>query len=117
MKDDFAAADKAGVDNVPSTARFVRSWATNAYLGVIAAAEVLGAADGTDAEAFKKSADSIKDVDLRGVIPAWTPSTSASKVDSRVSNPNTWFYRWENGKQVLDDGPVDVAKIWDDSMG
>ncbi len=115
---DLAAAKSAGIKNVPNTERFVRSWAVNSYFGVIAAADVLKNAEGTSAEDFKKSADTITDIDLGGVIPLWTPSASKSTVDTRVSNPTQWFYHWKDGKAVLDTPePVDVAPIWDGSMG
>jgi branched-chain amino acid transport system substrate-binding protein len=117
FKSDLAAASKAGISDIPSTDRFVRSWALNSYFSVIAAGKVLQAAGGTDAKAFKASADTIKDIDLGGVVPPWTPSKSASKVDTRVSNPVFWFYHWKDGKQVLDTPEgVDVSQVWDGSM-
>ncbi|MGH3627894.1 MAG: hypothetical protein ACRDRL_10710, partial [Sciscionella sp.] len=111
---DMAAERASGDTDTPTSKIYIREAVMNAYVGTIALAKIATAAKATDSAALSKAMKAAKNVDLGGVVPAWSPNTSVSKTVPRASNGSWWYFTWENGKPKLaGDKPTDVTSIVD----
>ncbi len=94
------AAEKAGAKELKASNRSITM---NAWLAAYAFGEVAKTipAGGVTAKSLTTAMDTVKDVDMLGIIPPWTPSKSGGMF-ARVSNGTGWYLKIVDGKQVLD---------------
>jgi ABC-type branched-subunit amino acid transport system substrate-binding protein len=115
-KSDMAAELASGDKAAAGYDTYNRDVAMEAYTGVIGIQKVANQAKADDAASLKKALDSAKNVDMGGLIPAWTPNKSISKVLPRVSTGSQYISAWDNGKlKLLTTKPIDVTSMVDSS--
>jgi ABC-type branched-subunit amino acid transport system substrate-binding protein len=91
----FKAGDKnAGPEN---RSTMLQPW-VGAYAFVQIAKTITG--DVTSA-AVVQALKTVKDVDMLGVMPPWTPSASVGSLP-RITNGAGWYVKFDNGVQVAD---------------
>jgi branched-chain amino acid transport system substrate-binding protein len=101
----------AGDKNVPSTV-FTGDYQIDTYTAIMAIQKIASAAKATDAASFQKAINAAKDVNLDGIIPAWTPDNPGPATLPRVSDPDYYFFSWDNGTVKLQSpDPVSVASM------
>ncbi len=54
------------------------------------------------AKSVTEALSAVKDVDMLGAIPPWTPTNSVSALLPRISNGYGWYVKVADGKQTLD---------------
>jgi ABC-type branched-subunit amino acid transport system substrate-binding protein len=105
LKAEAAAGDK----NVPSAA-YTGDYQIDTYTAIIATQKIADAAKATDAAAFEKAINSATNVNLDGIIPAWTPDKPGPATLPRVSDTDYYFFKWDNGTvKLVSATPIDVA--------
>jgi ABC-type branched-subunit amino acid transport system substrate-binding protein len=105
LKAEAAAGDK----NVPSAA-YTGDYQIDTYTAIIATQKIADAAKATDAAAFEKAINSATNVNLDGIIPAWTPDKPGPATLPRVSDTDYYFFKWDNGTvKLVRATPIDVA--------
>lgn len=101
----------AGDKNVPSTT-FTGDYQIDTYTAVMAIQKIASAARATDAASFQKAISGATNVNLDGIIPAWTPDKPGPATLPRVSDTDYYFFSWDNGTVKLESSdPADVAQM------
>lgn len=109
---DMAAEKAAGDSNAPTEMKFVRDPAISAWLAVYAIAEVANKAKVTTALGIYDALKSVKNLNMMGIIPSWTPGKSVVKSLPRNSNAYQYYYAWNNGNPVMaPDQPTNTAQF------
>jgi ABC-type branched-subunit amino acid transport system substrate-binding protein len=105
------AGAEAGIAGVPTADQYVLSLDFLSWVSVIAVERVADKAGATDAKSLKAALDSATNVDLDGIITAWSPNvTPAGAAVPRVSDGNFYFSKWADGKSTLiDKDPYDAT--------
>lgn len=85
------------------------------WLGIWALQQIVeeqGLRDVT-AASFKAALDSTRDLDMGGVMPAWTPNAPGPRGLSRAANDTYFLIGWKDGEPtLLLDDPVNVADVY-----
>jgi ABC-type branched-subunit amino acid transport system substrate-binding protein len=111
MVEALNAEAAAGDKNVPSTT-FTGDYQIDTYTAIMAIQKIADAAKATDAASFRQAINSATNVNLDGIIPAWTPDKPGPATLPRVSDTDYYFFRWDNGTVKLESSdPVDVAPM------
>lgn len=101
----------AGDKNVPSTT-FTGDYQIDTYTAILAIQKIADAAKATDAASFQQAINSATNVNLDGIIPAWTPDKPGPATLPRVSDTDYYLFSWDNGTVKLESpDPVDVAPM------
>ncbi len=99
FESEMDAREKAG-DKHASQA--TRSHSFEAWLGALAFGEVAKTITGPiTAKSMTTALNTVKDVDMLGAIPPWTPTNSVSAMLPRISNGYGWYVKAVEGKQAL----------------
>jgi ABC-type branched-subunit amino acid transport system substrate-binding protein len=111
MVEALRAQAASGDKNVPSTT-FTGDYQIDTYTAVMAIQKIADAAKATDAASFQKALNSATNVNLDGIIPAWTPDKPGPATLPRVSDSDYYFFKWDDGTvQLVSSDPTDVASM------
>jgi ABC-type branched-subunit amino acid transport system substrate-binding protein len=100
-----------GDQNVPSTT-FTGDYQIDTYTAIMAIQKIADAAKATDAASFEKAINAATNVNLDGIIPAWTPDKPGPANLPRVSDTDYYFFQWDNGTvKLVGNDPIDVAPM------
>jgi ABC-type branched-subunit amino acid transport system substrate-binding protein len=114
FRSDMTAEAAAGDSNAPTATGYVANNDIDAWLSVIAVAQIANAAKATDAASFKTAIGQATNVDLDGLIAAWTPNKTAAAgaIFPRASNAAFYFTTWHNGEMTMaSSGTTDVTSL------
>lgn len=111
FREEMAAEEAAG--NEDASLKTASPYAAYGWVALQALEQVTKDMDTITAESVSKALDEAKDIDMGGIVPAWTPSKPGPAGMIRVSNASTWFAAFENGEMVA---LVDSAVNHEDIM-
>jgi ABC-type branched-subunit amino acid transport system substrate-binding protein len=108
------AAEKASGDSTADITKMTIS-APDVYTSFTAFASVAKQMTGAiNKQTFLAAFQKAQDIDLGGVVPPWTPGRFVGIMPryTRVSNPNIWLAKIQNGQPVLSGTtPFDVSSV------
>jgi ABC-type branched-subunit amino acid transport system substrate-binding protein len=109
LKEMKAEQDSGDSDASPS---HLNETTETAWLAIHAITKVMTTNTNTTAAGVTAALATAKNIDLMGLIPPWTPSTTGAAPLTRVDNSSVYILTIKNGQLVLDQPkPIDVRKL------
>lgn len=110
FRNEMASAEAAG--DKDASLDGASSYAAYPWVALQVLEKVAGDLDTITAATIRAALDSVKDIDLDGIVPPWTPSGVGPEGYSRVANPASWFAGFADGKsEALVDSAIPLAEL------